>query len=67
VFGYPHGIVIVGSWTTIFGLYMLDSYIAFILGAPIVGYYACRKVSTTASGCGRWANSGACGAAYWHN
>ncbi|RYG56272.1 hypothetical protein EON66_03320, partial [archaeon] len=41
--GYNNAIIVFGSWISIGALYALDSYIAFSLGAAIVGYFALHK------------------------
>jgi hypothetical protein len=44
LFGFSHPIIVVGSWAVIGTMYLLDSYIAFILGASVIGYFALYKV-----------------------
>ena len=43
LFGYYHPIIVLGSWSVTFALFMLDSYIAFILAAPILGWFVLHK------------------------
>ena len=41
--GYLHPVAVIGSWSVTFILCMLDSYIAFTLGAPLLGYFVLAK------------------------
>lgn len=44
--GYNHPIIVLGTWSTLICLYILNSYIFFTLGAGMVGCIVLRKVRT---------------------
>jgi hypothetical protein len=39
--GYKHALIIIGSWLSVISLIAVNSYIAFVLAAPVVGWAAC--------------------------
>ena len=39
--GYKHALIIIGSWLSVLSLVSVNSYIAFVLAAPVVGWAAC--------------------------
>lgn len=43
LFGARNGVVLVGSWVTLVLLYLLDSYIVFILAAALIGAATMRR------------------------
>ena len=43
VFGLHNGLIVFGSWLVLVTLVAVDSYVAFVLVAPLVGYYVCAK------------------------
>jgi hypothetical protein len=43
---YHHPIILIGTWSSLIILYLLNSYIFFMLGAGIVGSIVLNKVRT---------------------